>query len=115
MERIKTFKSESGSEELRVFYKEDLESTSDYYSNVFNTMEEGVSVLNEDYVIEDVNFAMKKWYSGRDKIIGSKCFEVYHSRKQPCEACPVRRTFETGLVHSEIVPYQTIDNDANSQ
>ena len=98
--------------EDRVFKKEDLESTSDYYCNVFNTMEEGVSVLDENYVIEDVNFAMQKWYGSRDSIIGKKCFEVYHSRKTPCEECPIRKTFETGESYKEIVPYQTHDNDA---
>ena len=95
----------------KVFKAEDLETTSDFYSNVFNTMEEGVSVLGEDLVIKDVNFAMRKWYSGKDKIVGEKCFEVYHNRSEPCEACPVRRTFETGKAATEIVPYQTGEND----
>ncbi len=95
----------------KIFKAQDLETTSDFYSNVFNTMEEGVSVLGEDLVIKDVNFAMRKWYSGKDKIIGEKCFEVYHNRSEPCEACPVRRTFETGEAQTEIVPYQTGEND----
>lgn len=95
----------------KIFEAQDLETTSDFYSNVFNTMEEGVSVLGEDFVIKDVNFAMRKWYSGKDKIIGEKCFEVYHNRSEPCEACPVIRTFETGKAQTEIVPYQTGEND----
>ncbi|MBT3318970.1 MAG: PAS domain-containing protein [Clostridia bacterium] len=95
----------------KIFKAEDLETTSDFYSNVFNTMEEGVSVLGEDLVIKDVNFAMRKWYSGKDKIVGEKCYKVYHNRSEPCEACPVRRTFETGKAQTEIVPYQTGEND----
>ncbi len=95
----------------KIFLAQDLETTSDFYGNVFNTMEEGVSVLGEDSVIKDVNFAMRKWYSGKDKIIGEKCYKVYHNRNVPCEACPVRRTFETGEVQTQIVPYQTGEND----
>jgi DNA-binding CsgD family transcriptional regulator len=95
----------------KIFKAEDLKTTSDFYTNVFNTMEEGVSVLGEDLIIKDVNFAMRKWYSSRDKIVGEKCYKVYHNRTEPCEACPVLRTFETGKAQTEIVPYQTGEND----
>ncbi len=108
---LKSIKKYKSSDE-KVFYKSDLESTSDYYSNVFNKMEEGISVLDGNYVIEDVNFAMQKWYGHRDRIVGEKCYKVYHNRKQPCEVCPVRKTLETGKSYKEIVPYQTFDNDA---
>lgn len=104
-----TFLSKVKDDEQGCLYKKDLESTSDYYSNVFNSIEDGVSVLDKDYVIEDVNFTVKKWYKEREKIIGLKCYEVFHNRTTPCEICPVRRTLETGKMHVEVIPFKTID------
>lgn len=94
----------------KVFHRKDLDSTSDYYRNVFNRIDDGVSVISKDYVIEDVNFTMEKWFEDRNKIIGHKCYEAFHNRTMPCDCCPIRRTFETGEMHTEIVSYKTVDN-----
>lgn len=103
-----TFLSNVKDDEQGWLYKEDLDSTSDYYSNVFNIIEDGVSVLDKNYVIEDVNPAVKKWYKERQNFIGLKCYEVFHDRKSPCVICPVRRTIETGKMHVEVIPYKTL-------
>lgn len=103
-----TFLSNVKDDEQGWLYKKDLESTSDYYSNVFNIIEDGVSVLDKDYVIEDVNPAVKKWYKERENFIGLKCYEVFHDRTSPCDKCPVRRTLETGKMHVEVIPYKAI-------
>lgn len=101
---------DNNAEDQKVFYKEDLKSKSDYYCNVFNSIDDGVSVLNRDYVIEDINFTMEKWFVERNKIIGLKCYEALHNRATPCDGCPIKRTFETGEMHTEVVHYKTMDN-----
>lgn len=104
-----TFLSNVKDDEQGWLCKKDLESTSDYYSNVFNSIEDGVSVLDKDYVIVDVNPAVKKRYNERDIFIGLKCYDVFYNRRLPCTKCPVRRTLETGKMHVEVIPYKDID------
>lgn len=98
-------------DDKKVFCKEDLDSSSDYYCNVFNNIDDGVSVISKDYVIKDVNFTMEKWFE-RNQIIGFKCYEALHDRTLPCDDCPIKRTFDTGEMHTEVVPYRTLKNGA---
>ncbi|TFG14219.1 MAG: PAS domain S-box protein [Promethearchaeota archaeon] len=36
-----------------------------------------------------------------EKIIGRKCYELWHNRKEPCDRCPVIRAKETGMTQTE--------------
>ena len=78
-------------------YKEFLDA-------VFNSIQDGVSVLNTDLTIRHVNPVMEKWYAENMPLVGSKCYQVYHNASQTCASCPSLRCMETKKTESEIIP-----------
>jgi len=34
-----------------------------------------------------------------DKLVGGRCYEIWHQRDQPCVDCPVKKSIETGQPH----------------
>ena len=47
---------------------------------------------------------MEKWYSHAMPLVGKKCYEAYHGRRERCKPCPSRRSLETGEAAYEVVP-----------
>jgi PAS domain S-box-containing protein len=73
-------------------------------SDVFNSIQDGISVLNTDLTISRVNDVMKKWYGKNLPLEGKKCHVCYHNSDQPCYPCPTIRCIKTGQTEREIVP-----------
>jgi PAS domain S-box-containing protein len=74
-----------------------------FLSSVFESIKDGISILDEDYKIIRVNSTMEKWYAHAMPLVGKKCYEAYHLRDQGCDICPTRRTLETGQTAYEVV------------
>jgi PAS domain S-box-containing protein len=72
--------------------------------DVFESIQDGVSVLDRDLNVVYVNATMERFYGDQRKIVGRKCYACYHDRSEPCPICPTRRCFESGKMESEIVP-----------
>lgn len=72
-------------------------------STVFSSIQDGISILDNDMNIIRVNDAMEKWYAHAMPLVGKKCFEAYHSRGSPCEICPTRHTIQTKEAGYEVV------------
>ena len=75
-----------------------------FLSSVFDSIQDGISILDEDYRIIRVNGAIEKWYSHAMPLIGKKCHNAYHLRDTPCEVCPTRETIEKSQAAYRIVP-----------
>jgi len=73
-------------------------------NDVFNSIQDGISVLNTDLTIRIVNGVMKKWYAQNLPLEGKKCYLCYHNRDEPCDPCPTIRCVESGQAEREIVP-----------
>ena len=71
--------------------------------SVFESIQDGISVLNPDLSIRHVNGVMKKWYSENLPLEGKKCFECYHNANRPCNPCPTLRCLESGKTEKDIV------------
>jgi PAS domain S-box-containing protein len=71
---------------------------------MFESIQDGISILAEDYTILRVNKAMENWYSHALPLVGKKCYEAYHLRDRNCNICPTRKTIETSEAAYEIVP-----------
>jgi len=69
--------------------------------NVFECIQDGISVLDKDLNIIQVNPIMEKRYGAR--IAGKKCYQAYHGRSEPCELCPSVRALKTGSAQMEVV------------
>ncbi|MBM3255626.1 MAG: PAS domain S-box protein, partial [Candidatus Omnitrophica bacterium] len=75
-----------------------------FLSSIFNSIQDGISILDRELNIVRVNPTMEKWYKHYMPLEGKKCFHAYHGRKEPCKICPSRITIETGVACYEVVP-----------
>jgi PAS domain S-box-containing protein len=81
-----------------------------FLQNVFDGIQDGISVLDPDLNIIRVNQWMEKVYGDHKALIGKKCYEVYQQRESICPWCPSVKAINTGEPQSEIVPYPTEEN-----
>ena len=81
-----------------------------FLKNVFDGIQDGISVLDLELNIIRVNQWIENMYSDQKPLAGKKCYEAYQQRKKICPWCPSVKTIETGEPQSEIVPYPTSDN-----
>ena len=88
----------------KVQMQESIKESERFLSEVFASIQDGISVLDANLNIVRTNAAMEKWYAHAMPLIGKKCYEVYHGRKTRCDACPTCRTLETGKADYEVVP-----------
>jgi PAS domain S-box-containing protein len=75
-----------------------------FLSSVFASIQDGISVLDDHLNIVQVNPVTERRNSFSIPLIGKKCYEAYHGRKEPCEVCPSMKTLCTGEAANEIVP-----------
>ena len=80
-----------------------LRQTEDFLENVFNSIQDGICVLDKHMNIIKVNKVMEKWYPDSLPLIGKKCFRAYHFRETPCIFCPTKKTLKTGKTCHQIV------------
>jgi len=85
--------------------EEALRASEQFLNEVFDAIQDGISVLDKELTVIKTNRWMEQMYASRKPLVGRKCYEVYQDRVSPCPWCPVVRTIETGRMHSQIVPY----------
>ena len=85
----------------------ELKQTKTLLEGLFESIQDGISVLNSDLTIRYTNNAMKTWHESDLPLEGKKCYQVYHKRGEPCEPCPSIRCLETGKVEIEEISVQT--------
>ena len=93
-----------------------LLASRDYLSRILNGMYEGLVVIDRDYIIKDVNGRfLEQCGIGRDKAVGSKCYEISHHTDKPCcgpgQACPAVQVFDTA--ETVQVEHTHFNSDAN--
>src|SRR4030042_3529929 len=92
-------------EEIKQKQDEDiLKERELFLSNILDSIQNGISILDKDFNILFVNQTMKKWYAHQSPLIGKKCYEAYHGRIKPCEICPSIRTLNSKKQDLELVP-----------
>src|SRR6056297_4094442 len=84
------------------FRKKEKESK-EFLDAVFNSIQEGISVLDMDLNICYVNPVMEKWFSNKMPIEGKKCYNVYHDINKPCDPCPSLRCMKSRKTEYNIV------------
>lgn len=115
--KVRTAELTSLNEELRkeisnrIKVEKDLSILSDFLNNVFDSIQDGVSVSDNKMNVLQVNHAMERWYAYSMPIVGKKCFEAYHQRNKPCDVCPVKETLETHKPACIVSPKE--DQDGN--
>lgn len=82
----------------------ELEENRLFLRSIFNSIQDGISVLRPDLTILHVNNVMNEWYKENTPLEAKKCYEVYHNKDRPCEPCPTLRSLESGKTEMNIVP-----------
>jgi len=81
-----------------------LEEREQFLASVFDSILDGISILDTNLNVVRVNRTMEQWYRHVPSLVGKKCYEVYHGRQTECDNCPSLRTLETGHSAAELVP-----------
>jgi PAS domain S-box-containing protein len=87
-----------------------LQAKERFLQTVFDAIQDGMTVLDCEFNIVQVNPWMEKTYVSEMPLVGKKCYEAYQKTESPCPRCPALPTLATGEAHSEVVPYPSDDN-----
>ncbi len=75
-----------------------------FLADIFDSILDGISILDKDYNILRTNRIVEHWQADAIPLVGKKCYRAYHGRDEPCEVCPSRRVMETGQPATEEKP-----------
>ncbi|MBL7005440.1 MAG: EAL domain-containing protein, partial [Gammaproteobacteria bacterium] len=81
----------------------DLKRNKLFFQSVFDSIQDGITVLDADYNVLRCNRWMEEKYAMHLPLVGKKCFKTYQNRETPCPWCPVAKTFQSGQSHTEII------------
>ncbi len=81
-----------------------LEQNELFLNSVFDSIKDGICVLDTDLNIRRTNRTIKQWYRSSLPLEGKKCYQVYRCQDKPCEPCPTLRCMRSGKPESNIVP-----------
>ncbi|RJP75450.1 MAG: PAS domain S-box protein, partial [Candidatus Abyssobacteria bacterium SURF_17] len=84
--------------------EEALQERERFLSNIFASIQDGISILDADLTILRTNRIVEQWQPHALPLPGKKCYEAYHGRTSPCEVCPTLQTLKTGQSANEVVP-----------
>lgn len=84
--------------------RDELTETDLFYKVIFNTIQDGISVLDLDMRIVKLNQAMKKWYAPGKQYHKRRCYKVFHNRNDVCDDCPAQKALKTGRFHTITLP-----------
>jgi transcriptional regulator with PAS, ATPase and Fis domain len=62
----------------------------------FNSLGDGVCILDKEMHILWVNKEMEKRHGKLKTVKGKNCFDVFHDEIEICKNCPTKKTIETG-------------------
>jgi len=76
-----------------------------FLTDVFNSISDGLSVLDKDLTVIRTNTFMEEMYRHKMPLMGKKCYEIYQDRTSICSWCPSIKAMESKKSQSTIVPY----------
>ncbi|KQC15101.1 MAG: hypothetical protein APR63_12740 [Desulfuromonas sp. SDB] len=87
-----------------------LEKNEKFLKDVFDAIQDGLSILSPDLEVIKTNRWMEHKYSSQIPLVGKKCYSVYQNRDDPCPWCPSIKTLKDGMTHTEVVPFPCSEN-----
>jgi PAS domain S-box-containing protein len=87
----------------KVQMQESIKESERFLSEIFASIQDGISVLDTNLNIVRVNPTIGKEFEDKAPLIGKKCYEVYHGRTSPCVDCPTTLTIETGKAGYKLI------------
>lgn len=95
--------------EKRKKIERELKTSKQFLESVFDAIQDGISVLDRDLNVIQVNRTMSKWYPHLNDAMGKKCYAIYHERSGPCEGCPGTRTLKSKKMEMAEIPFVSKD------
>lgn len=80
----------------RIQTEEELKLKENFISIVFDSIQDGISILDTDLNIVRVNRTVEKLYAHKMPLEGQKCFAAFHDNAKACEACPSSLALHSG-------------------
>jgi len=80
-----------------------LRENEQFLRDVFNGIQDGITVRDRDLTLLRVNRWMEQMFANEMPLVGKKCYRAFHNRDEPCPWCVAIKTMETGNVLSGVV------------
>lgn len=93
----------------RMRAEKNLREREQFLANVFASLQDGLSVLDPDLNVVQVNPTMERWHAARMPLIGKKCYAAFHGRNTPCPDCPTQKTLSSGKTAGAVLRRRTED------
>ncbi len=77
-------------------YEDTIKAKEEFLTNVFESVQYGIYILDRDFTILRPNRMMEQFYSWEAPLAGKKCHQVFHGRNEPCPKCAAAAVFESG-------------------
>lgn len=89
----------------RILFEREMRQSEQFLRDIFNTVQEGICVVDTSLNILRVNSWIKKTFDDKTIFSGQKCFFVFKNRQTQCESCPCVSTLKDGRTYQEIFKY----------
>ncbi|MFP3867931.1 MAG: PAS domain S-box protein [Desulfobacteraceae bacterium] len=90
--------------------EEALRQSERFLQNVFDAIQDGISVRDRHFTLTKVNRCLEKWSAAEMPLVGKKCYVAFAQRLSPCPWCPAIPALKTGQPHSQIVRHDFAEN-----
>ena len=84
--------------------RKSLEERERFLARVFDSIQDGISIMDTGMRIIRVNPTMERWFRHQMPLVGKKCHLVYHGLGRKCENCPDRGALDEGEIRFRVVP-----------
>ena len=78
----------------------------DRIPQLLDVFEDGIYIIDDDYLIEYMNKTMKKMFG---KGVGRKCHKILHNSDTPCKPCMFDEIFTNNETHHSEVYIESVD------
>lgn len=84
--------------------EQNLKRSENFLEAVFDSIQDGISILDRELNIISVNRTMERWYPEMLPLEGKKCFQAYHGKRETCKLCPTSRAIKSGNLEMDEIP-----------
>ena len=91
--------------------EEKLRDNQRFLDSIFNSIQDGIVVLDKDLNVVKVNAWKEKIHADIMPLVGKKCFNAFHQRQEICPQCPSLRALKTGQQQTEIISSICVNNE----
>nr|MDA3834853.1 ATP-binding protein [Spirochaetales bacterium] len=75
-----------------------LHQNENFLKSILDGIQDGISVHDQNFTILETNKCIENWYADKLPLVGKKCYEIFHNRQTPCEACPSQEAMRQNIL-----------------